>query len=49
MMRFLDDGGVSRPCALGLCQTVIVALYRRIDRVADRLFEGEEAVFQVMG
>ena len=30
-------------------QAVYVELYRRIERVADRLCEGEEAVLHVMG
>jgi Flp pilus assembly CpaF family ATPase len=38
----------SRAPALSACQAVYVELYRRIGKVADRLFEGEEAVFHLI-
>ena len=38
----------TRPGALGLWPGVYVELCRRIERVADRLFEGEETVLHVI-
>ena len=38
----------TRPGVLGLCQAVYVALYRRIEKVNDPLFEGEESIVHLI-